>query len=299
MKKIKIFTLAIIGLIAVYIYTYQLSYDRLDIKNSSNHKAQSYFIHSVTIGLFNKTVMFKLLGQSIDSPLMKPTLTLQDYFFKKGMEYKNKDSAEDAMWWYYGYSNMYFTNRDYEKLSKKEQKRLFEYFYSSAMRLMDGNLADVKFPDKPENAIRNYIFFYIVGGYLSYGSFHDFISDRTIQENFKNLYNKFRKTFYVNNNDDEYLKALTSMLWIIIRGHDVVGDDVFFKCGNKYINEYLEILESSLAYYDNYDSEDKFNFIDSNFLRNKFMNKINNGCPDLKDKILELENSAKEKYYGK
>ena len=102
-------------IIALHFHFYSALKEEFHADESVNPEATSYFLHATAINTVWISVLHDFLFIDYDNLLLKPFLSLRDYFFEQGEASMPSDNAEDAIWWIQNYASMYdftVTGRD-------------------------------------------------------------------------------------------------------------------------------------------------------------------------------------------
>ena len=117
--------------------------------NSVNPKATTYFIHANVISTLYIHNLQKIPFINYDSFLIKPLISLTNYFFNKGEKHLEENNAENVVWWYLTYAKIYNINKESNKLNtisvfpKEKKANLDNRFKMSNYIIKLGN-EDVK-----------------------------------------------------------------------------------------------------------------------------------------------------------
>lgn len=152
MKRIKYLLIIPFLIISIHYYFYFTFKNMFVIDDSINPKATSCFLHSTSINAVWIYLGRNELGLQYDSFLLKPLVSLKNYFFNLGKKHLRDDNAEDVVWWnlnnrwMYGYygndkegNNLYIRNLD-----KEEHKKLRVFIKDSIIRLSSKEVLSLK-----------------------------------------------------------------------------------------------------------------------------------------------------------
>ena len=125
-------------IIALHFHFYSALKEEFHADESVNPEATSYFLHATAINTVWISVLHDFLFIDYDNLLLKPFLSLRDYFFEQGEASMPSDNAEDAIWWIQNYAAMYdftVTGRDdksmaIDTLDKLTQRAIREKIYN-------------------------------------------------------------------------------------------------------------------------------------------------------------------------
>ena len=141
-KWLTIFIITLLIIVAIHFNFYVGLKKEFHASESVNPKATSYFLHASAITVSWINILHSSFGVSYDNPIMKPIISIRDYYFNLGEKYVNEDNAEDAIWWSYNYSRLYgFAIGDddnvysIQKLDKNTQRELRNKMYNYIIKL--------------------------------------------------------------------------------------------------------------------------------------------------------------------
>ena len=140
-KWITSFIVIILVVLGIHFNFYFALKEEFHTAKSINPKATSYFLHAsaITVSWIN---ILHSAGMSYDNPIMKPIISIRDYYFNLGEKYVNDDNSENVIWWSYNYARIYgFATGDdnnvysIQKLDKEIQRELRNKMYGYIVRL--------------------------------------------------------------------------------------------------------------------------------------------------------------------
>ncbi|PHQ92154.1 MAG: hypothetical protein COB42_02360 [Sulfurimonas sp.] len=237
---------------------------------SVNPKATAYFLHASAITVSWINILHSVVGVSYDNPIMKPILSLRDYYFNLGEEYVNEDNAENVIWWSYNYSRMYGfaigdDNNVYsiQKLEKKTQKELRTKVYGYIVKLgtygvkgihsisndslsdmtglVSGYMLGISEMYKGKTGAEKGINFYL-----------DKEMNKTLKDIYKYYYQASMKSAMPINSKDYYSFFRFDLLEAIIF-RTMYQNSTFLEplCKTTYVNDYMSLFEKLIKWSNN------------------------------------------------
>ncbi len=248
MKKLKYLLIIPIIVISIHFYFYNALKLQYVVDDTVNPKATSYFLHStaITAVWINSARIY--LGLQYDGIILKPIVSLRDYFFEQGKKYVKKDNAEDVMWWTINYPRMYgFYDDDKQgnnlyirNLNDEKHKQLIEIIKSNIVRLGSNEVYGVK-----TNELDDLMDILLNGYDIALKSMKKritpikFWNSKIILKDMKDTYNHSNQIFNKNikkENLAEYIFPQYRLLSQIIYANMMQGTQ---KCNSKYTKEFL------------------------------------------------------------
>ncbi len=306
MKKLKYLLIIPIIVISIHFYFYNALKLQYVVDDTVNPKATSYFLHStaITAVWINSARIY--LGLQYDGIILKPIVSLRDYFFEQGKKYVKKDNAEDVMWWTINYPRMYgFYDDDKQgnnlyirNLNDEKHKQLIEIIKSNIVRLGSNEVYGVK-----TNKLDSIMNILLTGYDISLQSMNEritaikFWNSKIILKDMENIYNHSSQIFNKNIKKEklaQYIFPHYELLADIIYANTVQGTH---DCNSKYTKEfllyYLEMAKWVIL--DNSKENNRLNLLkkssfsnDKKQIQTYLLNTIDKKCPKYKQQTTIL-----------
>ncbi len=256
-------------IIAIHFHFYFFLKDTYHAKESANPKATAYFLHTSAITVSWINILHRA-GMAYDNPIMKPIISMRDYYFNLGEKYVNEDNAENVIWWSYNYSRMYGfaigdDNNVYaiNKLDIQAQRKLRDKMYNYIIRLGTHEVKGIQSINNDPlsdmtGLISGYLFWITemyegkTGAEKAKNFYHDKKMSAKLQNIYKYYYQASIKSLLLENKKLYHAYFRFRLLQFMIFGN-MVQNTTFNEslCQTAYIDDYINLFDKLLKWADN------------------------------------------------